>query len=58
MYFSPDGFERVKIPVGMEKIHLVGFQINNETIEIGSKKYQVNVEMEKIQNDTIYKKMK
>lgn len=55
MYFIPDGFERVKIPVGMGKIHLVGFQINNETIEIGNKKYQVNVEMEKIQNDTIYK---
>ncbi len=55
MYFIPDGFERVKIPVGMGKIHLVGFQINNETIEIGNKEYQVNIEMEKIQNDTIYK---
>jgi len=55
MYFIPDGFERVKIPVGMGKIHLVGFQINNETIEIGNKEYQVNIEMEKIQSDTIYK---
>ncbi len=55
MYFIPDGLERVKIPVGMGKIHSVGFKIDNETIEINNKEYKVNIEMEKMQNDTIYK---
>lgn len=55
MYFLPEGFERVKIPVGMGKIHLVGYRVDNDIIEIGNKEYQVGIEMEKIHNDTLYK---
>lgn len=55
MYFIPNEFEMVKIPIGMGKLHLIGYERDDETIVIGNTEFKVHINMEKIHNEIVYK---